>query len=37
MYGESVVMRVLDRQNPGSRPGKVGLRPDELKSLRLSG
>jgi type IV pilus assembly protein PilB len=35
MYGESVVMRVLDRQNLALDLEKLGLRPDELKSLRL--
>src|SRR5262249_1355906 len=35
MYGESVVMRVLDRQNLALDLEKLGLRPDELKSFRM--
>jgi type IV pilus assembly protein PilB len=34
MYGESVVMRILDRTNLALDLEKLGLRPDELKSLR---
>jgi type IV pilus assembly protein PilB len=35
LYGESVVMRVLDRTNLALDLEKLGLRPDELKSMRL--
>jgi type IV pilus assembly protein PilB len=35
LYGESVVMRVLDRTNLALDLEKLGLRPDELKSIRL--
>lgn len=34
MYGESVVMRVLDRSNVQLSLDKVGLRDDELESVR---
>ena len=34
MYGESVVMRILDRQNLALDLEKLGLRPDELKNVR---
>jgi type IV pilus assembly protein PilB len=34
MYGESVVMRVLDRTNLALDLEKLGLRPDELKGFR---
>jgi type IV pilus assembly protein PilB len=34
MYGESVVMRILDRTNLALDLEKLGLRPDELKGMR---
>jgi type IV pilus assembly protein PilB len=34
MYGESVVMRVLDRANVALNLEQVGLRPEELKLVR---
>ncbi|MCC7191982.1 MAG: Flp pilus assembly complex ATPase component TadA [Phycisphaeraceae bacterium] len=34
MFGESVVMRVLDRSNVALDLGKVGLRPDDLEVFR---
>jgi len=34
MYGESVVMRVLDRANVALNLEQLGLRPEELKSIR---
>jgi len=34
MFGESVVMRILDRSNVDLDLEKVGLRPDELDSFR---
>ncbi len=35
MFGESVVMRILDRQNLALDLEKLGFRPDELKNFRL--
>jgi type IV pilus assembly protein PilB len=35
MFGESVVMRVLDRANLALDLEKLGFRPDELKAFRL--
>ena len=34
MYGESVVMRILDRQNLALNLEALGLRPDELEVMR---
>ncbi len=34
MYGESVVMRILDRQNLALNLESLGLRPDELEKMR---
>jgi type IV pilus assembly protein PilB len=34
MFGESVVMRVLDRSNVELEPGPVGLREDDLERFR---
>ena len=34
MFGESVVMRVLDRSNVNLDLDKIGLRDDDLKSIR---
>ncbi len=34
MFGESVVMRVLDRSNVQLSLDKVGLRPDDMKKLQ---
>ncbi len=34
MYGESVVMRILDRQNLALDLEKLGLRPEELSTMR---
>src|SRR6266404_1894351 len=34
MFGESVVMRVLDRSNVQLSLDKIGLRDDELENLR---
>ena len=34
MFGESVVMRILDRGNVQLDLGKVGLRPDDLDGVR---
>src|SRR2546428_11791835 len=36
MYGESVALRVRERQSLGRDLEKLGLRPDALKSQRLS-
>jgi type IV pilus assembly protein PilB len=35
MFGESVVLRVLDRQNLALDLEKLGLRPDELTAVRF--
>jgi type IV pilus assembly protein PilB len=35
MFGESVVMRILDRANLALDLEKLGFRPDELKTFRL--
>jgi type IV pilus assembly protein PilB len=35
MFGESVVMRILDRSNLALDLEKLGFRPDELKHFRL--
>ena len=35
MFGESVVMRVLDRSNVALDLDKIGLREDDLQTLRL--
>jgi len=35
MHGESVVMRVLDRSNVSLNLEQIGLRPEELKTMRL--
>ncbi len=34
MFGESVVMRVLDRSNVSLDLGKIGLREDDLRNVR---
>ncbi len=34
MFGESVVMRILDRTNTSLELDKVGLRPDDLNDVR---
>ncbi len=35
MYGESVVMRVLDRSNVSLNLEQIGLRPEELKTIKM--
>jgi len=34
MFGESVVLRVLDRSQMSFDMGKLGLRPDDIKTIR---
>src|SRR5690606_38041281 len=34
LFGESVVMRILDRSNTALDLEKIGLRPDDLESVR---